>query len=219
MKAVTRLLALTALVVIIGFAAAPSAYATIPEGSFLRLAAPLDVGGTILEPGVYVIKVLPNISNRNLLQVTNEDGSTVFATVLSIPHQIPASGEKGDTTFVYYPAVAGAPQALRTWYAPDSASGGGHDIVYPKPRAMELAAVVKEPVVAYVEPVKPEQLPTAKLVVVTPDKVIVPYVEPTPVKVAVVHTMPQSAGNVPLFAMIGLALLGTAIGIRTIRTV
>jgi hypothetical protein len=221
MRAVTRLLALTACVVIFGMVAAPNAMATIPEGSYLRLAQPLDVGGTILQPGVYVIKVLPSIGNRNLLQVTNEDQSKVFATVLSIPHAIGATNDQGNTSFVYYPAVAGTPQALRTWFAPDSASGGGHDIVYPKPRAMELAAVVKAPVVAYTEVAKPEELATTTLVVVTPEKVVTAYVEPAPapkpVMVAEAREMPRTAGRIPLVVTLGVMLLCAAVGVRVLR--
>lgn len=226
MKVTTSLLALTALVVVFGVIATPGAFAVMAESSALRLTEPLDVGGTVLEPGVYVIKSLPNSPNHNLLRVTNEDGSEVFATVLSIPHSLDANQDPTETSFVYYPAVDGAPRALRTWFASDSASGGGHDIVYPRPRAMELAEAAKQPVVAYKDETEPENLETAELVVVTPEQEVTPYQEPSPaprepkpVKVAEAREMPMTAGRVPLFGTIGLLLIGVAVGIRTLRTV
>lgn len=226
MKAATRFLVLSALALVFCVISTPSAFATIPEGSFLRAAEPVDVGGTILQPGVYVIRVLPSIANRNLLQVTNEDGTKVFATVLSIPHAYDNMESPPTTEYVFYPTVAGTPQALRTWFAPDSTSGGGHDIVYPQQRAMELAELVKEPVVAYPAETKPEEIKTAPLVVVTPEKKIAPYVAPAPQpkmvkveKVAQVQPMPRTASHVPLFAALGLMLLGAAIAIRALRVV
>lgn len=227
MRAVSKFLVLSALALIIGVISAPSAFATIPEGSFLRAAEPIDIGGNILQPGVYVIRVLPDIGNRNLLQVTNEDGSKIFATVLSIPHAYADTTPPETTEYVFYPmSTTGTPRALRTWFAPDSASGGGHDIVYPQARAMELAALVKEPVIAYKDEMKPEVVQPTELVVVTPEKKVAPYVAPAPQpkmaqveKVAEVHTMPRTASDVPLFVGLGLMLLGAALGIRMLRMV
>jgi hypothetical protein len=224
MKALTRLLALSAFAVIFGVIVATDAIAQKPETSFLRLGQQTDVGGTVLEPGVYVITVLPDIQNRNILQVTNEDRSKVFATVLSIPH---GTGQKvqTNTEYVFYPATEGSPQALRTWFAPRSASEGGHDIVYPARRAMQLAAAVKEPVVAYKDETKTEDLKTVELVVVTPAKEVIAYVAPTPaptpapkpVVIAEARELPRTASHVPLFAMLGLLLLSAAVGIRAFR--
>ena len=220
MKTLTRLMALGAIAAMCVLIGATSVMAQKPETSFLRIGQPLDVGGTVLEPGVYVITLLPNIANRNLLQVTNEDRSKVFATVLSIPH---GTGNKvqENTEYVFYPATDDSPQALRTWFAPDSSTQGGHDIVYPTRRAMQLAAVVKEPVVAYKDEVKTEELKTAELVVVTPAKEVVAYVEPTPApKFAMMSEapeLPKTASHVPLFATLGLLLLCAAVGIRALR--
>ncbi|MGA7614873.1 MAG: hypothetical protein WBX15_06800 [Thermoanaerobaculia bacterium] len=223
MRAAGKILALSALALIFCVISTPSAFATIPEGSYLRTTEPIDIGGTILPPGVYVIRVLPAIENRNLLQVTNEDGSKIFATVLSIPHAYPEMVSPQSTEYVFYPTTTG-PRALRTWFAPDSASGGGHDIVYPQQRAIELASTVKEPVVAYAAETPPEDLKTSPLVIVTPDRKIAPYVAPVPApkmakveKIAVKHPMPRTASNVPLFAALGLMLLGAAIAIRVMR--
>lgn len=221
MKALTRLLLMSALVFVIGVIGAPNAIAQIDEASFLRVTEPLDVGGTLLEPGTYVIRVLPNIGNRNLLQISNEDRSKIFATVLSIPHPYSADRDGQSTEFVLYPAVEGTARALRTWYAIESTSKGGHDIVYPERRAMELAPLVKEPVYAYKGEPKIEALPVAPIVIVTPKKEVIAWVEPAPapkpVLVAKAEELPDTAGSLPLVAGIGLLLIGAAIGIRALR--
>src|SRR5512138_2317636 len=136
MKSTFKLFALAALVLLV---AIPAVYAQTPEASMLRLTEPLDVGGTIVQPGVYTIRVLPSFQNRNKIQVTSPDLKTVFATALTVPHYVVPSEQPSSTAFVFYPAGEDHPAALRTWYAafPD-ASQGGHDIVYTKSRAEQL---------------------------------------------------------------------------------
>ena len=197
------------------------------ENASFTLTEPLDVGSTILQPGDYQIKVVLLQGNRDLLQVTNADGTKIIATLLSIPHpegpggvQIPAS------RYVYYPASAGHIKTLRTWFAANTPGLGGHDIVYSKQRAMELAALVKEPVVAVPDEVKEAEYKTAPLIVVTPEKEVKPYEVATAQKPSVPEAapaqqttvaesfahhkrLPRTASVVPLYAGLGfLSLLG-----------
>ena len=222
MKLFTRVLALGVFGVICGIVPTPASATPIPEVSYLPVEEPLDVGGTILEPGVYVIRVLPSDSNRNLLQITNEDRTIIFATVLSVPHALPASDEMRDTKFVFFPASNGAPRALRTWFNGETTSDGGHDIVYPERRAMQIAAVVKEPVVAYKNETVTEELKTTPLEIVTPEQAIATYVEPAPQKVAGMSEgagMPRTAGSGPLLSALGLLALVVAASLRVFRAV
>jgi hypothetical protein len=224
MKLLTRLLLMSALAVVFGSIATVDAIAQIParipETSFLHVTEPLDVGGNLLQPGTYVIRVLAKDWNQNVLQVTNEDRTKVFATVLTIPRAYTADREGQNTEYVLYPAVEGYPRALKTWYAVDSISKGGHDIIYPEPRAMELAPLVKEPVYAYKGEDKVEELKVAPtVIVVTPTKQVIAYVEPAPkpVFVAEARELPVTASHIPLFATIGLLLVVVAFGIRAMR--
>lgn len=223
MRSFNKLLALASMVLALGAFTVPAAFAAPSESSPIHLSTPLDVGGTILEPGDYVIHVLPSDANSNLLRVTSPDGSEVFTTVLSIPHARGAAQEEGVTSFVYYPTVAGAPQALRTWFASESTTGGGHDIVYPRARALELAAATSEPILAYTEPATADDLATAEVALVTPENETVPYTPEAdePVKVASTSDleMPQTAGTLPLAGALGLLLLLSAVGIHVFRVV
>ncbi len=223
MKTLSKLLALGALGVILGIVPAPTATAVIPEVSYLPVEEPLDVGGTVLQPGVYVIKVVPNIANRNILQVLNEEQTKVFATVLSIPHAVSATEEQTNTQFIFFPASGNSPRALRTWFNAESTSGGGHDIVYPERRAVEIAMVANAPVVAYKDDTTIEEMKTTELELVTPDQKIAVYVPPPPpAQIAMVSDeddeLPRTAGNGPLFLTLGLLLVVVAASARAFRT-
>src|SRR5512140_2584291 len=132
--------------------AAPAAFAQINEISPLPVTEPIDVGGTILQPGNYVIRLAPRDVNRNIVQVLNADQTKVIASLLTIPHQSAPGEEKANTTFVFFPAGDGSMRALRTWYAADAVSEGGHDIVYEQTRATQLAKLPNAPVVAHQGP-------------------------------------------------------------------
>ncbi len=206
------------------------AVAQTPEASILPVTEPLDVGGTILQPGTYLIRVLPSTTDRNKVQITNEDRSKVFATVLTVPHTLEPNEEIPSTTFVFYPAGEGQPKALRTWFAPNpEASIGGHDIVYDEKRARQLARIANASVTAYPTTVNAD-LDRAELRVVTPE----PVVERTPApmtpapmtssEVAPVQTadtstmeMPATASRVPLLALLGLIALAGAVTIRVAK--
>jgi hypothetical protein len=232
MRSTLRLLALSASALLISI----SAFAQTPESSTLRLTEPLDVGGTIVQPGDYTIRVLPSFANRDQIQVTSPDLKTVYATALSVPHYLQVNELPANTTFVYYPAGDGQPQALRTWYAPDAqASQGGHDIVYKKARAAQLARLSHSRVVSYEDQTAVADLGTAPLLVVTPEAKVETY---TPAPVTTVTTpmtsaattpaepattqvaeaapaeMPHTAGNTPLLALFGLGAIGAAIVLR-----
>jgi hypothetical protein len=234
MKLVKNLLVLSAFTIIFGGIFATAAIAQNPTGSSLRLEQPLEIGGTVLEPGVYMITVVPG-DRRDVLKVTGEDGEKTFATVLTTPHPTPATMEQKRTQYVYFPATAGSARVLRTWFAPNSATGDGYDIVYPERRALELAIVANGPVVAYKGEMNTANLNTAELEWVAPDQEVTAYVSPNhaapyeeedSVEVAQAsdqpmggRELPATASPMPLLGTLGFLLLLTAGGVRILRTV
>ncbi|HEV7764796.1 MAG TPA: hypothetical protein VGQ76_07345 [Thermoanaerobaculia bacterium] len=240
MKSTLRIAVLAALALVI---AVPAAYAQTPEASTLPVNEPLDVGGTILQPGVYTIRVLPSLADRHKVQITSQDLQTVYATVLTVPHPILQNEEPANSVFVYYPAGEGMPAALRTWFAPDpDASGGGHDIVYSQSRAQQLARLGNSRVVAYPTETIVADLDTTPLSVVTPESTVEVYTVPPPAPVAIAETtpapmissettrtettqiaeattpeMPSTASKVPFIALFGLLSLGGAVAFRLAR--
>jgi hypothetical protein len=187
------------------------------EKTLFTLTDPMDVGGTVLEPGTYRIKVVELASNRNLVQVTNEAGTKVFVAVLATPHPIKTDETIPESRFIYYPALENQPKALRTWFAHDTPYG--QDIIYPKRHAMEIAAAAKVPVIAIADEVKEAEYKSTPLTIVTPEKQVMPYQEPAPLVVAETRphrNLPRTASHVPLFAAAGLLSLGAAFGLRAL---
>lgn len=228
MKRLASLLAVGVCVALLGFMFSPEAVAQDDrEKSYFTVTEPLDVGGTILQPGEYTIKAVPLQANRNMLQVWSADAKTLHATVLSIPHtESPAAEKFREGRFIYYPASAGSVKALRTWFAGDTPTTGGHDIVYSRERSLELAALAKEPVPAVEEPLVEAKYETLPLVWATPERQFRPYVagtrppvvrDPFPVQQATYQQrrLPQTASSVPLYAGLGLlSILGAlALGV------
>lgn len=216
MKNLIRGLVLGALAAILVVAYSPGAAAQInTEKTLFTLTEPMNVGGTVLEPGTYRIKVVELSFNRNVVQVTNQEGSKVFAAVLATPHVIKTEEAIPESRFIFYPAIAGQPKALRTWFAHDTPYG--QDIIYPKRHAMELAAAAKVPVIAIPDEVKEAEYKSVPLTIVTPEKQVTPYEEPAPPVVAEMQTqkhLPRTASHVPLLAAVGLLSLCGAFGLR-----
>jgi hypothetical protein len=188
------------------------------ENSTFTVTEPVDVGSFTLQPGTYLIKVVMLESNRNMIQVTNEDQTKVFASVLATPHTLAANEAAPTSRYVYYATAPGQRKALRTWFARDTTNG--QDIVYPKQRAMELAVVAKAPVVAIPDDVKETEYKSATLTVVTPQQEVRPYEEPAPVVMIAeappARQLPATASTVPLYVALGLLCIGGAVGARVL---
>ena len=177
MKHALKLLAISAIALLIS---SPAALAQSPEVSTLTVSEPTEVSGTILQPGTYLVRVVSPQADRNKVQITSLDRETIYATVLTVPHQLEPNEEIPNTTFVFFPAGEGKPRALRTWFSTNPVTGG-HDFVYDEGRAKQLARLAKEPVIAY----RSEET-VAEYNVVTPEATVEPYVfsEPEPAPVA-----------------------------------
>jgi hypothetical protein len=210
------------------------AVAQIPELSYLPIDEPTEVGGTILEPGIYVIRVVPNLGSRAFVQVMDEHQERVLATVLSVPHPLEPGEKLENTKYVFLPATGEHPRLLRSWFAPGSSSGGGHDFVHTE------RATAPQTLVARAEPVDPieEELNLAEAPRVTEAQTDVTIIadadrfderEPITGQQAVNDPrpsmtggdsleLPRTAGRAPVLAVLGLLLIGAATGIRSLRS-
>ena len=105
------------------------------------------VGQKFLPAGTYVFKLVDSLSNRDIVQISNEDETHVFATILAIPnYRLQATDE---TVITFRERPAGQPEAIRAWFYPGA--NWGQEFVYPKTRAIELAKVTQQPI-PYVPP-------------------------------------------------------------------
>lgn len=182
---------------------------------------PLAVGSEVLTPGTYRIQVVKLSYNRNIVQVTDKEGTKVVAQVLATPHPIKHDEMIPESLFAYYPATATKPKALRTWFAPNTPYG--QDIVYPKGRAEELAAASNENVPAMPEMTREAEYGKTPIFNVTPKKTEEPYVEAIPdvqphthVASAEPKKLPRTASREPLLALGGLLAVGGALAARAL---
>jgi hypothetical protein len=184
--------------------------------------APVEVpgvGAQTLPAGTYVFKILDSSSDRHIVQIFNQAEDHVFTTILAIPNYRLRATDK--TVMTFRERAEGQPEALRAWFYPGRE--WGEEFVYPKSRAVELAKIINEPVLA--TPVELatlpiEELKTAPVIAVKPtgeEVAITEVVEAPPTEVAAAETpapaatLPQTASPLPLVGLIGLLSLGAGL--------
>jgi hypothetical protein len=81
----------------------------------------IDIQGTVLPPGSYVMKLFGSSADRHTVQIFNAGENHLIAMVQAIPaYRLAVTG---DSEFKFYEVVEGRPAALRTWFYPGSDSG------------------------------------------------------------------------------------------------
>ena len=113
----------------------------------VTFSAPVEVpgvGAQILPAGTYLFKLLDSPSDRNIVQIFNEDGTHLYTTILAIPNYRLRVTNK--TVMTFQERAEGQPEAIRAWFYPGAS--WGQEFVYPKARAMELAKITSSPVLA-----------------------------------------------------------------------
>jgi hypothetical protein len=76
----------------------------------------VQIQGTTLEPGKYVLKLVDSQSERRILQVFNADETKLETTILAnAAYRLEPTGR---TAFTFYEMSVGQPPAVRTWFYP-----------------------------------------------------------------------------------------------------
>jgi hypothetical protein len=183
------------------------------------------VGAQVLPAGTYVFRLLDSLSDRNIVQVFNKDENHVYATILAIPNYRLRATDK--TVMTFAERAAGDPQAIRAWFYPGD--NWGQEFVYPKRKAVELARITRLPVLYIpdelapniVAPVKTATEPPvialkeAPIMAVKPTGETVAVAEvvvPPPVQTAA--SLPKTASNMPLLALIGFLCISVGMSFR-----
>ncbi len=184
-----------------------------------------EIPGQILPAGTYTFKLLDSPSDRHIVQIFNADGSQIIATILAINNY--RLRPTGETVVKFAERPGDNPEAIKAWFYPGD--NFGQEFVYPKQRAVQLAAAANEPVPALA--VETTDLKTAPIVAVTPTQEELPVSQviqttppvteaatPTPTSAPVAETeqLPKTGSNLPLLALAGLASLGVAFMLRRI---
>jgi hypothetical protein len=207
---------------------------TFDKKTVITFSDPFEVPGVdaqILPAGTYVFKVFESFGDRNIVQIFNADETHLFTTILAINNYRLKPTEK--TVMTFKERGEGQPEAIKAWFYPDNAFG--QEFVYSKKRALELAKIVKEPVLAMpietntvppaavlktikLEAIQPtgEEAPVAEVVAAQPKQAVVPAPAE---KTEVAEALPHTASSLPLAGLIGLLSLcaGFALVILTKR--
>ncbi len=214
-----------ALSLLAGLAWSPAQADQWSKKTVLTFTQPIEIpGGKVLPAGSYTFKLLDSNSYRHIVQIWNEDGSELLATILAIPnYRLEPTGE---TVIKFHERAGNAPDALRAWFYPGDLFG--QEFVYPKTRAAQLAQSSHEIVPAETVEPTPSNLTTVPLVAITPEKKEEPLTEaiqvlplqhaekptPSPAPVAAAKELPKTASPVPLIALLGLVSIGLGFGLR-----
>ncbi len=180
----------------------------------------VEVPGKVLPAGTYTFRLLDSPSDRHIVQIFNADGTHIIATILAINNYRLAP--TGDTVMKFSERPGDSPEALRAWFYPGD--NFGQEFVYPKVRAIQLAQTTKVivPAVA-VDTLDDNTIKTVPIVAVTPDEkevevaTVIQTTPPvTPARAAETEELPQTAGLMPLLALLGVAFIGLALGLKLV---
>jgi LPXTG-motif cell wall-anchored protein len=192
--------------------------------TIVTFSAPVEVpgvGAQTLPAGTYLFKLMDSPSDRNIVQIFNEDGTHLYTTVLAIPNYRLRATDK--TVITFRERAEGQPEALRAWFYPGA--NWGQEFVYPKAKAIELAKIISAPVLATpidLSSAPVEALKTAPVEAVAPTGETVDIgkvVEAPPVATAkvepsrTVKTLPHTASWTPMLGLIGLLSLSMGFGL------
>jgi hypothetical protein len=205
------------------------------QKTIFTFSEPVEIPGQVLEPGTYMFKLADSMADRNIVEVFNKDGNHLYGTFLAIPDYHLKPADKAIITFEE--RAPGAPEAVKAWFYPGE--NYGHDFVYPKVRATELAkannqpvpsmpnelaANTKKPTTSMTEPhvmamkkapLKAENPSQGEVQIA---KAFPPAAKPesAPAPAAPPKTLPKTASPLPLIWLIGCGSLVAAASLRVL---
>jgi LPXTG-motif cell wall-anchored protein len=192
-------------------------------------------GVVTLPAGTYIFRLLDSPTARHVVEVTNTRGNVVYSTILAIPdYRVNATSK---TVMYFSEQRAGSPPPIKAWFYPGD--NYGQRFVYPKAKAVEIAAAVNQPVPSHtaptVEKTKYEEIPVA---IQTPAKQETVYTASTFDRVDATDTagvdgeavrepvttaaaapaaaLPKTASSLQLYGLLGLLLLAVSFLLRRV---
>jgi len=203
----------TLLLVLVGATLSPTVRADeYNKKTIITFDQPIEIPGQILPAGTYTFKLQDSLSDRHIVQVWDADGTHLIATVLAINNV--RLKPAGKTVVKFEERPADNPEALKVWFYPGDNSG--QEFVYPKHRATELAVQSNNSVPSIADESAPAELGSAPVTEVAPQPALQPAPAPvaTPEPAPAPTELPGTASYLPLVALIGIASLGLALGLK-----
>jgi hypothetical protein len=105
----------------------------------ITFSAPVQIPGQVLPAGTYVFQQAEPNDDLNLIHIFNADGSTLRATLQTVPAD--RKEATGDTAITLAEPESGHPVLVK-WFYPGRLTG--HEFVYPKQQEQEIAHAKQE---------------------------------------------------------------------------
>jgi hypothetical protein len=191
------------------------------QKTVFTFSGPVEVPGQVLLPGAYVFKLMDSQSDRSIVQVFNKNENHLYGTFLTIPdYRLKPAGKP---IITFEERATGSPEAVKAWFYPGE--NYGHEFVYPKAKAVQLAKANNQPVASMpTELAANTTMPATTMKeahVVAMKQAPLKAQQPTEQEVEVaeafllssppeVDSLPQTASSLPLLGLIGLLAFGTA---------
>ena len=193
-----------------------------------------EVPGAILEANTpYVIRLHDSPSERNVVQIFNEDQSKLITMFIAIRSE--RMDPTDDTKFTFLESAPGFPLPIKEWFYPGRLSG--REFLYSKDQLARIAGyrtratttevalaapapepepepVAEEPAIAEaVEPAPVEEAPAEEVAQVEQQEEAVQEPAEEPIQTAS-NELPRTAGELPLIGLLGLLSLGAGLGLK-----
>jgi len=117
-----------AAVTLVGTFASPARADECDKLTYLTFSAPVALPGVALPAGTYRFTHPDCVATDRVLQVSSQDGRTVYATLLTIPEGRTSASAEAEVVLAETPA--GSPEAVKAWFYPGETTGD--ELIYPK---------------------------------------------------------------------------------------
>ena len=193
---------------------------------------PVELPGISLPAGTYVFKMLDYLSNQDMVEVLSQDKRTVYGLFRTIPDYRVNNTTR--TSIIFEERAAGVPVAIKEWFFPDRHNG--HEFVYPKQEALELAKAEQPEPSAEQPMIQNEPATDTKSEQITPPEQTLPPAEAQlpmqslqepeaqqppeiaetqqPQQQSMPQALPKTASFLPLTGLMGMLLVAGAFGLR-----
>ena len=115
-------------IIITCMATAPARADEENQATKLTFSQPVQIPGKILPAGTYWFVLADNMSDRNLVEVFNEDRTVEYATLYTVPNQLADAAD--DTVLTFARSESNEAPALMDWTYPGEMTG--HEFIYSK---------------------------------------------------------------------------------------
>jgi hypothetical protein len=114
------------------------------EATTITFSQPIQIPGKILPAGSYQFKLADPNSDPKVVQIFNEEGTVLYATLPTISTERPEP--VGDTVVTFAKQGVGQPDALRNWFYPGHVIGV--EFLYPNQQEKEIDRDKQQTIVA-----------------------------------------------------------------------